>query len=181
MSEPTAPDPESDTSLDPAQLQFAMVQLRSQQNLLGGLLAGVAAAGFAAAIWAGVTVATGFQIGWMAVAVGFLVGIAIRQLGRGIDTVFGIMGAVLSGVGCAAGNLLAVCALVANQEGLPFFDLLARVDFEFASNMMVATFSPIDLVFYGVAIYEGYKLSFRRVTPEELSRVLHGSAGVPAP
>ena len=26
---------------------------------------------------------------------------------------------------------------------------------------MMATFSPMDLVFYGIAMYEGYKFSFR--------------------
>jgi hypothetical protein len=32
---------------------------------------------------------------------------------------------------------------------------------------MVATFAPMDLVFYGIAIYEGYKLSLRPLpTPE---------------
>ena len=28
---------------------------------------------------------------------------------------------------------------------------------------MKADFSPIDLLFYGIAIYEGYKFSFRQV------------------
>ena len=33
---------------------------------------------------------------------------------------------------------------------------------------MVATFSPMDLLFYGIAVYEGYKFSFRQVGPEDL-------------
>lgn len=35
--------------------------------------------------------------------------------------------------------------------------------------VMVATFSPMDLLFYGIAVYEGYKLSFRRVSPEDMA------------
>ena len=33
---------------------------------------------------------------------------------------------------------------------------------------MVVTFSPIDLLFYGIAVYEGYKLSFRQIGLDDL-------------
>jgi hypothetical protein len=39
---------------------------------------------------------------------------------------------------------------------------------------MKAFFSPMDLVFYAIAVYEGYKLSFRQVTQDELSEMLSG-------
>jgi hypothetical protein len=39
---------------------------------------------------------------------------------------------------------------------------------------MTANFSPIDLLFYGIAIYEGYKLSFRQVTEDELRAAARG-------
>ena len=44
-----------------------------------------------------------------------------------------------------------------------------------AMELMVATFSPMDLVFYGIAVWEGWRVSFRQVTPEELERMLTGS------
>ena len=40
---------------------------------------------------------------------------------------------------------------------------------------MTITFSPIDLLFYGLAIYEGYKLSFRQITRDELERAMSGA------
>ena len=45
-----------------------------------------------------------------------------------------------------------------------------------AVDLMVATFTPIDLLFYGIAIYEGYRLSFRQIAPDEISNMLTGSA-----
>src|SRR5215472_894450 len=105
--------------IDPAQMQYALAQLRAQQNLAGGALAGLAAALIGAAIWAGITFATNYQIGWMAVGVGFLVGYAIRTIGRGIDRVYGYLGAGLSLLGCAVGNLLTVCAVVSQQQNMP--------------------------------------------------------------
>jgi len=34
------------------------------------------------------------------------------------------------------------------------------------------TFDPMDILFYGIAVYEGYKLSFRQVSPEELASLV---------
>ena len=160
--------------IDRAQLQFALEQLRSQQNLLGGGLAGLAAAAVAAAVWAGLTLATGYQMGWMAVGVGFLVGFAIRIFGKGIDSVFGFVGATLALLGCAAGNLLAVCGMVAEQEGMAFMEVLSRLNPGVIQELMVATFGPMDLLFYGIAVYEGYQLSFRQLTEQELTTPLPG-------
>jgi len=73
---------------------------------------------------------------------------------------------VLSLLGCAGGNLLAICGVIARQEGVPFLELVSRLDPGVAQGLMVATFSPMDLLFYGIAVWEGYRLSFR---PEDSS------------
>jgi len=159
-------------TIEPGRLEYAMETLRGEQNLLLALAGGSAAALVGAAAWAGVTVATGYQIGWMAVGVGVLVGLAVRLLGKGIDKPFGIVGAALSLVGCALGNLLAVCGMVASQEGIPLMQILGNMNIGLAGELMGATFSPIDLLFYGFAVYEGYRFSFRRLTHEVMARVL---------
>ena len=79
-------------------------QLRGEQNLLIALLAGIAAAVVGTIVWAAITVTTGYQIGYMAIAVGFIVGYAVR-LGNGIDKIFGVLGAALALGGCVLGNL----------------------------------------------------------------------------
>ena len=129
----------------------------------------------AACIWAGVTVATGYQIGWMAVGVGFAVGYLNRIAGKGVDQVFGIAGAALALFGCGLGNLLAVCGMISAQEGVPFLQVLSSLDFAAVKELIVLTFSPIDLLFYGIATYEGYKLSFRQVSHDQIRELAHGS------
>jgi len=158
----------------PAEMQFAVEQLRSQQNLIGGVLAGAVAAAAGAGAWAAVTVATGYQIGWMAIGVGFLVGYAVRLAGKGVDATFGFAGAVLALLGCAVGNLLTVCAVVAAQEDMAIMEILVQLTPGLVQELMVATFSPMDLLFYAIAVYEGYKLSFRQLSPEELGALLPG-------
>jgi hypothetical protein len=148
-----------------ADVQRAVERLREEQNLLAGVGAGAVAALIGAVLWAVITNATGYQIGFMAIGVGFLVGYAIRIAGKGIDQTFGIVGAVLALLGCVAGNVLAIIATIASQEGVPYGEVWSQYDL---IGAMTVWFSPIDLLFYGIAIYEGYKLSFRQVTEDEL-------------
>ena len=53
------------------QVQMAMDSLRSEQNMMAGAVSGTVAAFAGAGFWALVTVVTEYQIGWMAVGVGF--------------------------------------------------------------------------------------------------------------
>ena len=142
-------------------------QLRSEQNLLIALLAGIVAAILGAVVWAAVTVTTEYQIGYMAIAVGFIVGFAVR-LGKGIDKIFGIIGAVLALFGCALGNVFSIIGFVSKQQHVDFISVFSRIDYVKLPQIMTDTFSVMDLVFYGIAIYEGYRFSFRRLTPEDL-------------
>lgn len=164
-------------ALDPSQVQYLEQQLASEQNLVLGALGGLAAAAVGAGLWAGITVATGYQIGFMSIGVGFLVGFAVRTLGKGVSSVFGLVGAACSLLGCAAGNLLAVTAIVAQDQGVAFTDALAQLDAELVQNLMVAFFSPMDVLFYALALYYGYRLAFRQIDEAELQRMLSGGAG----
>lgn len=137
--------------------------LRDEQNLLLGVIGGAVASLIGAGVWAAITVATQFQIGWMAVGVGVLVGLTLRHLGKGVDPIFGVAGAALSLFGCLLGNLLSVCGFVAAEMGISIFEVVARLNVSVATEMLIGTFSPIDLLFYAIAVYEGYKLSFRPV------------------
>jgi len=150
--------------IDQAKFYMLMQELKENQNLSFGVIGGAIAAVIGATIWAMITAATNFQIGWMAVGVGFLVGFTVRICGKGIDRIFGIMGSVLSLLGCLAGNLFTVCIVVSRHQGIPLLDLLSRLNPEITVRIMTATFSPMDLLFYGIAVYEGYKFSFRKLS-----------------
>ena len=160
--------PPSTPVLDEGKLLQYQQQLRLEQNLPMGFAAGLAAAILGAIIWAIITVATNYQIGWMAVGVGFIVGYAIRMMGRGIDKTFGIMGAVLALLGCVLGNMFTIIGVAANEEGLGYFELLIGADYTAVFDIMGQTFGFMDIVFYGIAIYEGYRFSFRQLTEEEI-------------
>jgi hypothetical protein len=176
------PEPMSgeEQRIDPM-VQLALERIRSEQNLVGGLVAGLAAAMLGAVVWALVTVFTGMQIGWMAVAVGFLVAIAVRTVGRGVDQSFAIIGAALALLGCLLGNLFTVCHFLAEAEGVGYFEVLTSLNLAGIVELLKFSFNPMDLLFYGVAVYEGYKLSRRQISPGELEAAATGSAAALGP
>ncbi len=149
--------------IDQREFERHQQELRANQNISVALLAGLGAAILGAGVWAMITALTGYKIGFMAVGVGFLVGSAIRRFGKGIDPSFGMVGAALALLGCLLGNLLAGCIAVCRQEGIGFLYLLFSLTPGAVGDLMKITFSPMDILFYGIAIYEGYKFSIRRI------------------
>lgn len=130
-------------------------------NIVKGALAGAVAATAGAAIWAIITFITNFQIGLMAIALGCIVGFAVKQFGNGTTKVFGIVSATEALIGCLGGNLLALCAAISKDQGIPFIDIIFRLTPDLATSLMVKTFDGMDLIFYGIAVYEAYKFSFQ--------------------
>ena len=130
-------------------------------GLPGVVIVGIVAAVIGAAIWAIITRLTGFQIGFMAIGIGILVGIAIRVTSDQGGMEMGFLGGGLSLFGVVLGNLLAACAFIARNNDLSFMhvfmDVLANPDT--ISRVMRGWFSVIDLLFYGIAVYTGFQVA----------------------
>ena len=165
-----APAAEAEYQVDEIQLRAYLQKVRDNQNLPMAFVSGVAASAIGSIAWALITVWTNYQIGWMAIGVGFLVGYAVRLTGKGIDRTFGIMSAALSLVGCLAGNLLTVCVVISRQEGVVLLDLLSKLTLPVAMQLMRVTFQPMDVLFYAIAVYEGYIIAFWPITLEEVAK-----------
>ena len=157
--------------IDPLKMQQLLQKMRDEQNLMLGIAAGAAAALISAILWAVITALTNYQIGWMAIGVGVLVGLAVRSAGKGVDTSFGVVGGILSALGFALGNLLTVVIMVSNTQNIAIFDLVSQLTPSTIVEVMKATFQPMDVVFYLIGLYEGYQFSFRQLTDEEIMSV----------
>lgn len=163
--------PGAAVEIDEIQWRTFLQQVRDNQNLPLAVIGGAAASVLGAVIWAMITVWTHYQIGWMAIGVGFLVGYAVRIMGKGIDKSFGLIGAALALEGCLLGNLLMVCILVARQEGMALLEVFSRLSVPGVIALMRLTFQPMDLLFYAIALYTGYKVSFLPVNPEDVAKM----------
>jgi hypothetical protein len=125
-------------------------------RFLFALIGGAVAALLAAIAWAAITAATSFQIGFMSIGVGFAVAFAVRYFGRSNDRKFAILSAALALAGCVLGNYLAAIVVSAPRLGdtVPnlAITLLPRLP-----QVLSDTFNPMDLLFYAVGVYFGYK------------------------
>jgi len=63
--------------------------------------------------------------------------------------------------GCIAGDVLSDIGFYANIRGIGFGQALGDLDMAMLTKVVTTFSQPMDLLFYGIAIYEGYKFSFK--------------------
>ena len=135
-------------------------------NLIFGILAGGVAAVIGALVWAGIAYATEMVIGYIAIGVGFLVGLAIRRFGRGSSATFGVAGAVLALAGCILGDLLAGVAMASKQSGVAMVTIFQSLPPDIVLEMLKEQ-EPMGWVIYGIAVFAGFKYSTLPTAPAE--------------
>jgi uncharacterized membrane protein YsdA (DUF1294 family) len=172
-NQPSAPDDQPKTfkvlEIDRARAEQFRRQMRDEQNWSRAVLGGLTAAVFGAILWALVTALSGYKTAVMALGVGACVGFVVRKQGKGVEDKFGLLAGTLALSGCLAGNVLALAAIVARDQGVSLLGVLlaflARP--QGVVLLLMATYSPLDLLFYGLALYEAYVLAFRKITAAE--------------
>jgi hypothetical protein len=156
MSEIEAPAAEEALDYD-----AEVAALRARQNFALAVPVGIAAAVVGAALWAGFVYVTGYELGLIAIAVGALVGLAVRAVGHGVDMKFGILGAACAAFGWALGLVLCDVAFLAKEAGQPFLDVFGRLGVGNSLSLALEAADPMELLFLAIAVYEGYRFSFR--------------------
>jgi len=166
------PAGEQVVSIDPQKLQRYMERMRSEQSFTMGITGGFLCAAIGAVLWAVITVLTKYQIGYMALAVGYLAGFGVRTLGKGVDARFQYAGAALALAGCLAGNLMVVITFGSLETGISITTILSRLTPAVIVELYRATFNVMDLLFYGLAITIGYKTALARIPKEDLQKLI---------
>lgn len=133
-------------------------------------MGGLFAAFLGAFLWSVITIAINFQIGYMALGLGLLVGLSVQFYGAGFEKKFGILGGSLSFLACFIGNFFGQLGLMANAEGMSFVEVVPFINAELSISIITESFQLIDFVFYAIAIYEGYYFSFRKVNSMFLTK-----------
>jgi len=159
-------------SIDPQKLQRYVTRMRMEQNFMMGITGGFVGAAIGAVLWALVTVLTKYQIGYMALGVGFLAGFGVKLLGKGVDSKFQYAGAALALAGCLAGNLMAMIIFGSLDTGISITTILSRLTPAVIMDLYKATFNVMDILFYGLAISIGYKYSLKTIPKEDLGKLV---------
>ena len=143
-------------------------QLILEQNFPAAIITGFLSSIVGAGIWAIVTITTGFQIGFMAIGVGALVGFTVRIFGKGITKKFGIIGALFALFGCVLGNVFSFTALIADYYKIEFWSVFSQLTLNQIVQMMREWFTFVDILFYSMALVEGYKFALKQITEKTL-------------
>ena len=95
----------------------------------------------------------------MAIAIGALVGFAVRFAGNGHARVYGIIGATVHGLGCLGGEILST--LIWRRLRPAKLVVLDALDVDLSPDDpdIFTKMDPISYLIYGIGIFEGYKLS----------------------
>ena len=132
-------------------------------KLLVGTIGALIGALLGAVAWAAITASTNFQIGYMAIGVGFLAGFGMRLLGGGHGRAGGIVAGAVALLGCLFGNLLTVVIVIAQHQHYPIPAVLGVTLMRpvFAFELLRDGFSVMDLLFYALAVYAGYRTAIK--------------------
>jgi hypothetical protein len=130
-----------------------------------GIGFGLGAALVGAAAWAILTVVTDYKIGLVAVAIGFLVGLAMQRSGS-TDPRLPYAGAVIALIGCFLGDVFTdahALASVVNDNGgnTSTTEVLRKMleDPRLFWDVYKAGFAGLDIAFYAISAYEGFKFA----------------------
>ncbi|HTH57914.1 MAG TPA: hypothetical protein VL728_17825 [Cyclobacteriaceae bacterium] len=146
-------------------------KFREQQDIVYAVVGATAAAMVGAVLWALVTVTTKYQIGYMAIGVGALVGFGVRFYGAGIDKIFGVIGVLFALLGCGLGNLLSQVGFITQAQQMSYLEVVSLLSPGIIADVLTEAFAPMDILFYGIAGYEGYRFAFRKISSADLQAI----------
>jgi hypothetical protein len=122
---------------------------------LGGALLG-------AALWAAFTVTTGIKLGAIAIAVGALIGFAIRAVPHAQTWHYRVLGAICGVIGWLFGTMASDLAGVARLQHADLLTVMIATPPSTVINLVIRLFTAMDIVFFGITVYEAAKFSVRR-------------------
>lgn len=97
------------------------------QSLRNAIVAGLAIIMIFCLLWVLISSLTGRVFAWMTVVLGYLLGIAIRHAGRGVDWRFPALAAALAIVGSVLSNVVLAASTTAAEFGTGTLDILRAV------------------------------------------------------
>ena len=141
-----------------------VIQRAGPADLLGGLLGGLVAAILATAVWYGVVAVSGFQVGIVAIAVGFLVGQGVVIGARRHGSVLLVaLSAALTLLALVVAEYLILAHFAGQQlaaEGLAI-EVVQPPDFVISVVTESVQSDPLTLVFWAIALFQAVAIPWR--------------------
>lgn len=135
---------------------------KKRPHLFFGVLGGLDAAIISAVLWALITVAIKYQMGYMAIAVGLVVGFSVRFFGHGESALYRFVSAIFALFGCLLGNYLSQVGFYLLEVDGSFLDHILDLRLKQIPVIMRESFQAIDVLYYAFAIWSAWKFSVKK-------------------
>jgi hypothetical protein len=126
----------------------------ARDNLVLGLAAAVGAALVAAGVYGVIIGVTKHEIGWAAVGVGFLIGLAAGRVG-GRNPILPIVSVILSAASVYLGQLVGEAMIGAKDYGVGFNEVFFN-HFDVVQEAWKSEADPLTFVFFAIAAYVAF-------------------------
>ena len=155
MSQPVPP-PGNPFAGGPAPEQYPVAPppAPARDNVALGLVAAVVAALVSAGVYGAVIGGTEREIGWAAVGIGFLTGLAAGKVG-GRNPVLPVASAVLALGAVYLGQLLGIAILLSKELNVSATELFLQ-EFGLLTEGWNATKDPLTFLFFGIAAFAAF-------------------------
>lgn len=168
ISHECAAEVELTSDLQQRQSDVLATQLADEQSLAMAILAGSVGAVVGAWLMATLATLTGDFAPVLTTIVALLASAGVRVFGKGIDWKFGVIGAVLTLLGCFLGFVLIECILAASNVGISTLVVVSQLNLNACIGIIVEHhFNFFHLIVYVFSAYTGYKNSLRWLTLDE--------------
>ncbi|HEY7702997.1 MAG TPA: hypothetical protein VIB02_11840 [Candidatus Limnocylindrales bacterium] len=156
-----APLPPPSGSLLPT---LAVAPPASSSDLVGGLVAGLVAAVLATAIWYAVVVVTHFQVGIVAIAVGFLVGQGVVLGARGRSSIALVVASVVLTLAALVASEYLIVAHFVGQDLDVQLDMAQPPDVILGVVYESVVADPLTLAFWAIALFQAVAIPWRAMS-----------------
>ncbi len=137
---------------------IASINQKANNSL--GVLLGIGFGFVGATAWAIISKLTGYNIGFIAIFIGFLVGQGFVNAGRSTKPIMGVIAAIIALLSTLLGNLAFAFLQIADYHSMNVIDLVINFDYHYLLNLIIDMHTAFDIIFYTLAASAAYKRSF---------------------
>lgn len=167
-SEPGAPALATATGPTVTSPAFEPVLPLGLGGLPGGILTGALAGALATAVWYAVVVITGWQVGLVAIAVGWLIGQGVMIGARGrVSMALVAASGLLALLALAVSEYLILFHFITQLMGTEGASLIQPIDFMVTVVIESLMADPLTLLFWVIALFQAVAIPYRALRPTD--------------
>ena len=133
-----------------------------EQNIPLALVAGALSATAAGLGWFALSFYAESDLSFLAIPSAVIVAFSIRLAGKGVEPLFGWIGAMSQGLCCLFSIHLRAIDRFADQNGISFLEAFSFIPGDPLLEWMLPVAHPLDLIFCLVSAFLAYRYSFKK-------------------